>query len=746
MHRERSELAGAASGPAGTRPGIPAPNEPRQRHMIYEGVRVVDLTHGIAGAYCAKLLTDLGADVVFAEPVADPLFVYLRTSQRHADDPRPWIDAADIVILGEPGHVDGAPPPVTVSITALGHGGPDDALDLPEEVLQARSGSLSAHGHMQLPPLTVGGHLGEYVTGAFAALGAATAWRRASRTHVPEHVDVSMLEAMQLTFVTVPTLMARFPGGRLASFRWVMIPGNEPTADDRYVGITTVTTAQWLALCRAMGREDLTIDDELTTMLGRGLRADEVNAILRAWTTSLDADAIVARCVEARVPATIVGNGAELPRFDHLEAREVFVQQPGEAWIRPRAPFRFHGVEDRVLSAPDVARGPWRPRAAFEPQPLAVGTRPLAGVRVLDFTAFWAGPFATAWLAALGADVIKVEAVQRPDGIRFSATVRPKRDAHFYEKSALFHAVNLGKRGITLDLAHPDGLALAKRLVERSDVVVENFTPRVLEQFGLDYETVRALRDDVVMLRMPAFGLSGPWRDRPGFAQTMEQLTGMAWVTGYEGGPPIIPAGVVDPMVGTHAALALIAALEHRERTGEGQLVEVPLVEVATAVTAEQVIRYSIDGKLFDRRGSQGVYGCAGADEWVAVDRDRDPLDAEQRAEWCATRSPEEAATELQALGVPAAAVVPAYAVLDDAQLRARGFFEPIEHAHVGRHEYPTWPMRMSAGPRRWWTGRAPTLGEHTEVVLRDELGCTDDDLARLRAAHVIGTEPYVRS
>ena len=111
--------------------------------------------------------------------------------------------------------------------------------------------------------------------------------------------------------------------------------------------------------------------------------------------------------------------------------------------------------------------------------------------------------------------------------------------------------MNLGKRGITLDLGHPDGLALAKRLVAHADVVVENFTPRVLEQFGLDYETVRALRPDVVMLRMPAFGLTGPWRDRPGFAQTMEQITGMAWVTGYDGGPPIIAGGVVDPMVGT---------------------------------------------------------------------------------------------------------------------------------------------------------------------------------------------------
>jgi crotonobetainyl-CoA:carnitine CoA-transferase CaiB-like acyl-CoA transferase len=329
-------------------------------------------------------------------------------------------------------------------------------------------------------------------------------------------------------------------------------------------------------------------------------------------------------------------------------------------------------------------------------------------VKVLDFTAFWAGPFATAWLAALGADVIKVEAVQRPDGIRFSAAVRPHRDPFFYEKSGLFHASNLGKRGITLDLGlrRPRDRAVSSR----SDVLVENFTPRA-RTVRAGYETVRGLRPDIVMLRIPAFGLTGPWRDRPGFAQTMEQLTGMAWVTGYAGGPPIIPGGLVDPMVGTHAALALVAALEHRDGTGAGQLLEIPLVEVATAVTAEQVIRYSIDGTLLDRRGEGGVYQCAGDDRWIAVDLERDPLDADARAAWCATRDAEDAAAELRALGIPAAAVVPAYATLDDAQMRARGFFETIEHEHVGVQEYPTWPMRLSAGPHGGPV--PPTLGQH---------------------------------
>ncbi|MGH8978464.1 MAG: CoA transferase, partial [Acidimicrobiia bacterium] len=332
--------------------------------MIYQDLRVVDLTRGIAGAYCAKLLTDLGADVVFAEPVEGPLFTYLRTSQRQATDAIRWIEAADLALVGEPGTVAAGEPLVTVSITPVGHGGPDDGLELTEEVLQARCGSLSAHGHADRTPLTVGGCVGEYVTGAFAALGALTAWRRASRTGMAEQVDVSMLEAMQLTFVTVPTLMSRFPGGRLGTQRWVMIPGNEPTADDRYVGITTVTTAQWHALCRTMGRDDLVDDDELTTMLGRGRRAGEVNDILQAWTRAHTAAEVVEQCAAARVPAAVVGNGAELPAVEQLAGRDVFVHQPGAHWIRPRAPYRFHGVADRELTEIEPAHDPWSVRAA----------------------------------------------------------------------------------------------------------------------------------------------------------------------------------------------------------------------------------------------------------------------------------------------------------------------------------------------------------------------------------------------
>jgi crotonobetainyl-CoA:carnitine CoA-transferase CaiB-like acyl-CoA transferase len=551
---------------------------------------------------------------------------------------------------------------------------------------------------------------------------------------------------MQLTMLTVPTLMAHFPGGRGSTFRFVMIPGNEPTGDGRYVGITTVTAAQWRALLHVMDRDDLTADDELTTMIGRFMRAGEVNALLQGWTGARTAEEIEAACSAARVPVALVGNGELLPQFEQLRSRDVFVQQPGAKFVRPRAPFRFHAIADRPLEPAPVAveagASPWPAREPGAATSGAMkGERPLAGVRVLDFTAFWSGPFATAWLAAMGADVIKVESVQRPDGIRFSAAVRPSKDPLYFEKSALFHAANLSKRGITLDLSQESGRELARRLIAECDVVAENFTPRVLDDFGFSYDAVRAIRNDAVMLRLPAFGLTGPWRDRPGFAQTMEQLTGMAWVTGYEGGPPIIAGGVVDPMVGTHAALAIVAALEHRDRSGEGGLVEMAMIEVAVATTAEQVIRFSEYGELVGRRGEGGVYRCAGDDEWVALDLAADPETAEVRAGWCSSRTKEDAARELRALGIAAWPVVPGHLTLDDPQLRARGFFEPLEHSLVGAHEFPSFPMRFSAGPVTFWTAPAPTLGQHTDEVLR-ALGLSDAELADLRAKNVIGDTP----
>jgi crotonobetainyl-CoA:carnitine CoA-transferase CaiB-like acyl-CoA transferase len=498
---------------------------------------------GIAGAYCAKLLTDLGADVVFAQPVDDPLFTYLRTSQRTRPIPRRGSAAADMVIVGEPGRAPaGGPARDRVDHRRRSRRARRRSRCRPTRCSRRAAAASPSTGTAIVPPLTVGGHLGEYVTGAYAALGAATAWRRASRTGVPEVVDASMLEAIQMTHTVVPTLMSRFPGGGMASFRWVMIPGNEPTGDDRFVGITTVTEAQWRSLAQVIGRDDMAADEELGTMIGRFRHAKDVNDALRGWTGARTAEEVVDACVEARVPATIVGNGAELPRFDHVIEREVLVQQPASRGCGRARRSGFHGrARPRARRARGSRRGCVAGRS---PRSAARGggrtaARRRQGAR-LHRVLGWPGGDRVA--RAMGADVIKVEAVQLPDGHPLLAMVRPSQDPQFYEMSALFHAVNLGKRGITLDLGHPTDSSSPRGSSRGATWWSRTSRRLVLEQFGLDYDVVRSIRPDAVMVRMPAFGLTGPWRDRPGFAQTMEQITGMAWVTGYEAARRSSPA------------------------------------------------------------------------------------------------------------------------------------------------------------------------------------------------------------
>ena len=453
------------------------------------------------------------------------------------------------------------------------------------------------------------------------------------------------------------------------------------------------------------------------------------------------------------------------------------LSKEGVHWPNRPAPTRWSGSRDERSNGLAAEANPFTPSS--DPAPGSRIEGPLAGLRVIDFTAFWAGPFVTHYLAAMGADVIKIESIQRPDGMRFQS-VKPATAEQWWEWGALFQMVNLGKRGITLDLSRPAGVALVKRLLALADAAVENFSPRVMDNLGLGYEELAASNPRLIMVRMPAFGLDGPWRDRVGFAQTMEQISGMAWMTGFADGPPIIPRGPCDPLAGLHAIAALLIALEQRARTGRGQLVESTMVEAALNAAAEIVLEYGAYGTALRRDGNRGpvgapqnLYTCRGADRWLAVAvttdaqwhalvdvmgnpawaRDAALASAAGRrarhdridrglAEWCAQRDATAAAETLLARGIAAAPVTAAARLPDNPHLRARGFFEPVAHPLVGRHEYPALPLRRAADGAPWNTRPAPTLGQHTADVLQDLLGLSDTEIAQLRADGIIGERP----
>lgn len=794
------------------------------------GRLVVDLTTSLAGAYAARLLASAGSEVARVEPVGGhplrrwpstgteptpgtdaPLYTWLAEGLTH--HPIGSAGAAAALRQAEAALVEDGPGPpagvpdraVITSITAFGLTGPWAGRPATEHTLQAWASSIAARGPVDRPPLAAGGRLGEYVVGACAAAATAAALRQSARTGRGERVDVAGLDCLAATMNLYGSVFASFlglpstPHGR--PVRGVEVPSLVQTADG-WVGFTVITPAQVVAFLELVGRADLVGRREAMEPRKRE-RNVELQEAIAAWAGARTTAEVVEAAVARRIPVTPAGNGQTVLEHPQLAARQVFDPHPA-GFRHPRRPWQVHQADgddrdaavggDTESDGADAGPGSGATggRGGVGPaERLGAGRAsggrpaagepglPLAGVRVVDLTAFWAGPAATLVLASLGAEVIKVESVQRPDGMRTTST-RPPDDPAWLEWGPLFHGANANKRGITLDLTRPAGRDLCVRLVEQADVVIENATPRVVEGFGLDWPAVHAANPQAVMVRMPAYGLDGPWRERPGFAQTMEEATGLAWATGWPDGPPLLPRGPVDPLAGMHAVVALLAALDERDRTGRGVLVEVPLVEVALNAAAEQVITWTGEGVLQSRLGNrdrraapQGVYACAGAEEWLALSVDggdhwaaltaalgrddwaSDPDLAEAAgrraahdrlddaiAAWCAERSLADAVEHLWSAGVPVGACVSPTEISANEHLRARGFFETVEHPVTGAHPLPSLPFRFaSRGDRPWFTSPAPTLGQHTEQVLRDLLGLDDAELDRLRADAVIGTE-----
>ena len=778
-----------------------------------DDVRVVEISDRIAGSYCGKLLVDAGAEVRKIEPpqgdslrrfsasgsaVADgtdsPLFGYLNAGKRSltwpAADLRAELAGADIIVVTATPSVAGElgidpqrllaefPRAVVVTISDFGWTGPYAERAASEFTLQAWSGLTGFRGDPAGPPIAIGGDLGEYMGGVFAAFGALAVRRRVEHGGPGEHLDLSMLEAITL-MQSGEWLHSQLLQAPPVS-RTVEVPSIEP-AKDGYIGITMVTGQQWLDFAAMVDCSELTEIPQLSFQIGRWQYRDFIRERIRPWLAERTVEEVVELGQLFRLPIAALGNGATIRDTAYAKERGAFVGNPA-GFHQPRTPWLMSRCRPASLrSAPPLGEAdttrPW-PKREYDAQP-GDPRLPLEGVRIVDLTAFWAGPAATHLLAAFGADVVKVESIQRPDGIRYSGGMRKDVD-DWWEYGWVFHAMNTNKRSVTLDLGSADGRRLFTELVVDADVVIENFSPRVMDHFGLTADALLAVNPRLVVARMPAFGLDGPWRDRVGFAPTMEQIAGLAWVTGLPDGPPVPPRGACDPLAGVHAAFAVTAALCFADRTGEGQLVELPMIETVLNVTAVQPMEAEVFGVTLSRQGNRGhgsaiqnLYQCAGEDDWIAVtvgtddqwralvelmgrpswteDRGFDTVagrrersdDIDRRlAHWFGGRDLRCAVEELAGAGIPAAPVVSPSLVTEDPQLIDRGFFETLEHPRTGPGRYPRPPFAPLDGQRTWLMRPPPTLGEHNGEVLRDRCGLTDEDLARLAAAGVIGTRP----
>jgi benzylsuccinate CoA-transferase BbsF subunit len=252
---------------------------------------------------------------------------------------------------------------------------------------------------------------------------------------------------------------------------------------------------------------------------------------------------------------------------------------------------------------------------------------PLTGVRVLDATNTYAGPTCARVLCDLGAEVIHVEAMQRWETIRLVVMPENTVPEQYWNGGAYFQKRNLGKKSVTLNLQHQEGVTAFKRVAAHCDVVLESFAPRVMRGFGLDYEAIRALRPDVIYWSLSGYGQSGPQRDWIAFGMGLEPASGISQLTGYPGGPPLRSGiSLTDPLTGLGAAVAVLTALYYRRRTGRGQYIDLSEQEAALPLVAGALLDQQLNGRAPERRGNrspfaapQGVYPCTGDDEWIAL-------------------------------------------------------------------------------------------------------------------------------
>lgn len=399
----------------------------------------------------------------------------------------------------------------------------------------------------------------------------------------------------------------------------------------------------------------------------------------------------------------------------------------------------------------------------------------LQGIRFVDLTWAGAGPFGTKLFSDFGAEVIKVESSTRPDSVRMGG---PFRDGvPGVNRSGYFASRNTRKKSLTLDLKTPEGREILFDLIRSSDVMTNNFGPGAMDRLGLGYDAVRAVKPDIIYLSMPMYGESGPRATLLGVGMTISAVTGLMWSTAYGEGDPVgpgthYPDHAANPY---HAAFAILAALRYRRQTGKGMKIDLSQVESTVNFIGPAVVAFGAEGTEPPQVGNasttaapHGIYPAAGDDAWVAVAvetdaqwtklataigrddlaADPDLATARQRLEavgdldaavtaWTAARPAEEAATALLAAGVPAAVVAsPRHLVESDAQLRARDYWQRVEHPELGRSLYSSPPYRIDG--ERVDLARPPLLGEHNREVLGGILGLTDQRIAELQERGVV--------
>ena len=687
---------------------------------------------------------------------------------------------------------------VYVSITPFGQDGPKANYLSTDLVVAAASGTLHIAGYPDAAPVRVSAPQAYLHGGAEAAGAALVALAERIRSGRGQHVDVSIQQAMNLgamgqnvnTAAGAPETV-RVAGGAVIGPVTLKLIWE---AKDGHVSLTfffgnaigpfTRRLMEWI--CEEGGCDKATRDKDwvaYAALLQRGEEPysefDRIVGVVEDFLRTKTKAELMREAQERRLLILPVATVPEVLENPQLEARDYWRSLPvgGREARHPGPSVHFPTLDahrERPVPRPgahtaEVLAEPPRPVLA-PPAPPPSTPLPLEGLRVLDFMWVMAGPVVTRVLADYGATVIRVESPSRPGAGRSMA---PFRNGEFAPQNSLFFDnMNAGKLGLSLNLSCDEGRAVARDLVRWADVVGESFAPRAFRRWGLDYDSLRAVKPDLIMISSSLFGQDGPLSDVSGFGTMGAAIGTFIELTGYPERSPAGPfSAYTDTVAPRFALAALLAALDDRRRTGEGQYIDHSQIESSLHFLTPWLLDYQLTGRVLTRTGNRdpdmaphGVYPSRGDDDWVAVavrddgdwqrlcavlDRpdlagdaryatlpgrlaNQDELDAAIAA-WTATRPPAESEATLQAGGVPAHAVIRASSAVDDPQLVHRGHLVRVPHSLHGESVVEGSRFRLSRTPAR--IGQPPAVGEHTEQVLKDILGYDDERIADLAAA-----------
>jgi crotonobetainyl-CoA:carnitine CoA-transferase CaiB-like acyl-CoA transferase len=801
-----------------------------------EGVRVLELGHLVSAAYATKLIADLGADVIkIEEPQGDRarhrgpfpagashveksgLFLALNTNKRGVTldlrQPRDQeqlqrlLTWADILVHNYPPSLMSElgidydtfrrcnPRLVMCSITPFGLTGPYHDYKAHELTLAHGGGwawlSPGASDRPDLPPLKAFGHQADFQGGLAAAVATLAAYHRALETGTGEHLDLSVQEFvasfLEQNFVYYTYM------GQVASRlgRRLIYPWGIYECRDGLIFLVNVEQDQWQRLMELMGNPEWASWEIFKDPFVRAENWDVLKPYLEEWIKQWEVEDLWRAGQERRICFSPVFTMAQLAKQPQLRARNFFVEvthpqagtlthlgppyQLREPWWQIRRPAPLLGEHNQDVSGSQfqVSRSqlPIPSTQPLAPSPCL----PLEGVRVADFSWAWAGPFCAMHLAHLGAEVIKIESQVRPDLGR-RVPIYPSGMEPSFNRSGYFNQWNQGKKSLLLNLSKRTAVEIARKLITKCDVVVDNFATGVMEHLGLGYEDLQQLKPDIIMASIAGYGHTGPQQKYMGYGPAVAPLTGLSSLTGYPGGSPQeVGISYGDPNGGINAAVAICAALVARKRTGKGQYIDVSLWEAVAALVHEGWMDYAMNGAQPARLGNRdpwmsphNCFRCAGEDEWVTIACGSEeewqalchaigqsPLAADPRfrtapdrktheaeleallAAWTAQRGKWEVTHALQAAGVAAFPSMNSKDLADDRHLNERGFFARLPHAEVGVQTHAGIPWRFTNAPNGV-RSPAPLLGADTDAVMRDLLGYSAQEIARLKEEQVL--------